>query len=42
MTQETPRWLRGCYADVDGLAATLAGLDRAAELETHDHGQLRE
>jgi gamma-butyrobetaine dioxygenase len=26
----SPRWLRGCYADVDGLAATLARLDRNA------------
>jgi Taurine catabolism dioxygenase TauD, TfdA family len=24
----SPRWLRGCYADIDGLAATLARLDR--------------
>jgi alpha-ketoglutarate-dependent taurine dioxygenase len=30
LTRETPRWLRGCYADVDGLAATLARLDHAA------------
>jgi gamma-butyrobetaine dioxygenase len=29
LTRETPRWLRGCYADVDGLAATLARLDAA-------------
>ena len=30
LTHESPRWLRGCYADVDGLAATLAGLNAAA------------
>jgi len=29
LTCHTPRWLRGCYADVDGLAATLARLDGA-------------
>lgn len=29
LTRETPRWLRGCYADVDGLAATLARLEAA-------------
>lgn len=34
LTRETPRWLRGCYADVDGLAATLGRLDRAADPET--------
>jgi gamma-butyrobetaine dioxygenase len=30
ITQASPRWLQGCYADVDGLTATLARLDRAA------------
>jgi gamma-butyrobetaine dioxygenase len=29
LTRETPRWLRGCYADVDALAATLARLEAA-------------
>ena len=29
----SPRWLRGCYADADGLAATLARLDRTTQLE---------
>ena len=36
LTSGSPRWLRGCYADVDGLAATLARMDRAAATEpTH-------
>jgi gamma-butyrobetaine dioxygenase len=33
-----PRWLRGCYADADGLAATLARLDRTTQPETADAG----
>jgi gamma-butyrobetaine dioxygenase len=36
MTVGSPRWLRGCYADVDGLAATLARLDRAHKPEAAD------
>ena len=36
LTSGSPRWLRGCYADIDGLAATLARLDRAATCETSD------
>jgi gamma-butyrobetaine dioxygenase len=32
------RWLRGCYADADGLAATLARLDRAAQPGTPNGG----
>jgi gamma-butyrobetaine dioxygenase len=36
MTSGSPRWLRGCYADIDGLAATLARLDQGAAREaTH-------
>jgi len=27
LTSGSPRWLRGCYADVDGLTATLARLE---------------
>jgi gamma-butyrobetaine dioxygenase len=34
LTRETPRWLRGCYADADGLAATLARLDAVDQSET--------
>jgi gamma-butyrobetaine dioxygenase len=30
------RWLRGCYAEIDGLAATLARLDRTTQRETAD------
>jgi len=30
LTNGSPRWLQGCYADADGLMATLARLDRAA------------
>lgn len=30
LTSTSPRWLRGCYADVDGLNATLARLERTA------------
>jgi gamma-butyrobetaine dioxygenase len=41
LTRETPRWLRGCYADVDGLDATLARLDRAASQEESDVGRFR-
>jgi gamma-butyrobetaine dioxygenase len=33
LTSGSPRWLRGCYADVDGLAATLARLARPAQAE---------
>jgi gamma-butyrobetaine dioxygenase len=29
LTGDSARWLRGCYADHDGLAATLARLERA-------------
>ncbi len=38
LASESPRWLRGCYADVDGLAATLARLDSSAAQETADAG----
>ena len=38
LTRGSPRWLRGCYADIDGLAATLARLDRAREPEMADAG----
>lgn len=30
MSRGSPRWLQGCYADVDGLAASLARLDAAS------------
>lgn len=30
LTAGSPRWLRGCYADADGLLATLARLERTA------------
>jgi gamma-butyrobetaine dioxygenase len=30
ITQASARWLQGCYADIDGLTATLARLERAA------------
>jgi gamma-butyrobetaine dioxygenase len=30
LASDSPRWLQGCYADMDGLAATLAKLDRIA------------
>jgi gamma-butyrobetaine dioxygenase len=33
LTSGSPRWLRGCYADVDGLLATLAKLDRTTQPE---------
>jgi gamma-butyrobetaine dioxygenase len=33
LASDSPRWLQGCYADMDGLAATLARLDRDARLE---------
>jgi gamma-butyrobetaine dioxygenase len=36
LTSDSPRWLRGCYADLDGLAATLARVDRAAGREAAD------
>ena len=36
LTQGSPRWLRGCYADVDGLTATLARLDQAPRREAAD------
>ena len=36
LTSGSPRWLRGCYADIDGLAATLARLDRTSGQETTD------
>jgi len=36
MASASPRWLQGCYADMDGLAATLARLDRAAAPEPVD------
>jgi alpha-ketoglutarate-dependent taurine dioxygenase len=36
LASDSPRWLQGCYADMDGLAATLARLDRThAEALTH-------
>ncbi len=31
LTSGSPRWLRGCYADVDGLEATLARLEHMAQ-----------
>jgi alpha-ketoglutarate-dependent taurine dioxygenase len=36
LTGDSPRWLRGCYADADGLMATLAGLDRSPVREAAD------
>jgi gamma-butyrobetaine dioxygenase len=36
LASASPRWLRGCYADVDGLAATLARLDRTTAPEAAD------
>jgi gamma-butyrobetaine dioxygenase len=36
MGRASPRWLQGCYADIDGLAATLARLDRAVTPEPAD------
>jgi gamma-butyrobetaine dioxygenase len=36
----SPRWLRGCYADVDGLGATLARLDQTIAQETDDANNL--
>jgi gamma-butyrobetaine dioxygenase len=36
LTTTSPRWLRGCYADIDGLTATLAKLDGATGGETAD------
>jgi alpha-ketoglutarate-dependent taurine dioxygenase len=38
LTRGSPRWLRGCYADSDGLAATLARLDRTRQPATADAG----
>ncbi len=38
LTSRSPRWLRGCYADFDGLAATLARLDHTIAQETADGG----
>jgi alpha-ketoglutarate-dependent taurine dioxygenase len=35
------RWLKGCYADIDGLAATLARLDRTTQHEAADGGHPR-
>jgi len=34
LASDSPRWLQGCYADMDGLAATLARLDRTVARET--------
>jgi gamma-butyrobetaine dioxygenase len=34
LTSGSPRWLKGCYADSDGVAATLARLDRGADQES--------
>ncbi|HXQ17605.1 MAG TPA: TauD/TfdA family dioxygenase [Caulobacteraceae bacterium] len=34
----SPRWLRGCYADIDGLAATLARLEAMSHCEASDGG----
>ena len=36
LSRRSARWLRGCYADIDGLRATLARLERAAVGETVD------
>ncbi|HTX48496.1 MAG TPA: TauD/TfdA family dioxygenase [Caulobacteraceae bacterium] len=36
LASDSPRWLRGCYADADGLAATLERLDAAAAREAAD------
>jgi gamma-butyrobetaine dioxygenase len=36
LTSGSPRWLRGCYADIDGLAATLARLDQTSGREATD------
>ena len=36
LASSSPRWLRGCYADIDGLAATLARLDHTTQRETVD------
>jgi len=33
MARESSRWLQGCYADIDGLRATLARLERTRALE---------
>jgi len=38
MASASPRWLQGCYADMDGLAATLARLDRAVTQELANAG----
>ncbi|MEJ0064664.1 MAG: TauD/TfdA family dioxygenase [Caulobacteraceae bacterium] len=38
LTSGSPRWLRGCYADADGLTATLARLDRTVAREAIDAG----
>jgi len=32
LASDSARWLQGCYADMDGLAATLARLERTREL----------
>ena len=36
LTAESPRWLQGCYADIDGLAATLARLGASHEMADAD------
>jgi hypothetical protein len=38
LTRGSPRWLRGCYADIDGLSATLARLDQTRQPEMADAG----
>jgi gamma-butyrobetaine dioxygenase len=35
LASDSPRWLQGCYADMDGLAATLARLDHAHAEPSH-------
>lgn len=40
LTEGSPRWLRGCYADSDGLAATLCRLDLKASQEARDASRL--
>jgi hypothetical protein len=41
LTSGSRRWLKGCYAEVDGLAATLARLDRTNQPGAVDVSQLR-
>jgi gamma-butyrobetaine dioxygenase len=36
LAADSPRWLQGCYADFDGLAATLARLESAREMADAD------